>query len=566
MKTSLSASQRPAPLPTTTRGARARATRPSAAISSLRSSSSASAVASGTVLPRPPLSTRAPASATTAERAVSTTAAASRQEQEEKRGLQLLLQQQKAEDAAAVSGIIELVSSPSSGPRGSKGLSPEAARDFDAAVSALETSPRGVRDPASSPLLAGRWKLLFTTRPGTSSPIQRAFTGVEAFSVHQEVTAAVVSPRTGETLVPGSVTNVVTLGNAGTLRVVAATSTAAAPSPGFTPRRGPGAPFLKFLGTSSVAPPRSPGERLDFAFRKAAFYFTSGVTKGLSIPYPVPFETISKFKGDLGDEVKGFLDTTYLSPDGNFRLSRGNKGTLFVLQREEGTKRRLMDARKLNLSAEEVERAAAELSASGAGEAAPAKSPLALGKWRLAWSEQAPDAAPLQKALAGRVANWQVIGSSGGGESEKGAATTPLSNVVSLVPGLLDVVATATCVPFSNDRTLVDIDGLELRTLGGKARLLRIDRTGKTESDTRPAFFPESRRKMSEAEKEKKKTAAAAAKTNSSKSKPAAAAKKKEDTKKENNNVGFVDWLYLDADVRVTRGSKGSLFVHTRDV
>jgi hypothetical protein len=28
---------------------------------------------------------------------------------------------------------------------------------------------------------------------------------------------------------------------------------------------------------------------------------------------------------------------------------------------------------------------------------------------------------------------------------------------------------------------------------------------------------------------------------------------------------GFVDWLYLDAELRVTRGSKGSLFVHTRD-
>ncbi len=31
------------------------------------------------------------------------------------------------------------------------------------------------------------------------------------------------------------------------------------------------------------------------------------------------------------------------------------------------------------------------------------------------------------------------------------------------------------------------------------------------------------------------------------------------------NNPGFVDWLYLDNDLRVTRGSKGSLFVHTRE-
>lgn len=28
---------------------------------------------------------------------------------------------------------------------------------------------------------------------------------------------------------------------------------------------------------------------------------------------------------------------------------------------------------------------------------------------------------------------------------------------------------------------------------------------------------------------------------------------------------GYVDWLYLDDSLRVTRGSKGSLFVHVRD-
>jgi len=29
--------------------------------------------------------------------------------------------------------------------------------------------------------------------------------------------------------------------------------------------------------------------------------------------------------------------------------------------------------------------------------------------------------------------------------------------------------------------------------------------------------------------------------------------------------TGYVDWLYLDEGLRVTRGSKGSLFVHVRD-
>lgn len=43
------------------------------------------------------------------------------------------------------------------------------------------------QDPTNSSLLEGRWRLLFTTRPGSASPIQRAFTGVEAFTVYQEV-------------------------------------------------------------------------------------------------------------------------------------------------------------------------------------------------------------------------------------------------------------------------------------------------------------------------------------------------------------------------------------------
>lgn len=40
------------------------------------------------------------------------------------------------------------------------------------------------------------------------------------------------------------------------------------------------------------------------------------------IPYPVPFKL-------LGDETKGWIDITYLSSDGTFRLTRGNKGAAF---------------------------------------------------------------------------------------------------------------------------------------------------------------------------------------------------------------------------------------------
>lgn len=33
-----------------------------------------------------------------------------------------------------------------------------------------------------------RWQLLYTSRPGSASPIQRAFTGTEAFTIFQEIT------------------------------------------------------------------------------------------------------------------------------------------------------------------------------------------------------------------------------------------------------------------------------------------------------------------------------------------------------------------------------------------
>ena len=44
----------------------------------------------------------------------------------------------------------------------------------------------------------------------------------------------------------------------------------------------------------------------------------------LRLPYPVPFRL-------LGDEARGWLDTTYLSQ--RLRVSRGNKGTTFILGR-----------------------------------------------------------------------------------------------------------------------------------------------------------------------------------------------------------------------------------------
>ena len=43
------------------------------------------------------------------------------------------------------------------------------------------------QEPTRSPLLPGRWRLLYTSKPGTASPIQQTFVGVDAFKIFQEI-------------------------------------------------------------------------------------------------------------------------------------------------------------------------------------------------------------------------------------------------------------------------------------------------------------------------------------------------------------------------------------------
>lgn len=109
----------------------------------------------------------------------------------------------------------------------------------------------------------------------------------------------------------------------GELRVQALASTNARPLRNFTPRQGDGLILgLPIFGVSKNQPPADPDDRIDFRFVDAGFDLT---VLPFRLPYPVPFRL-------LGDEVKGWIDTTYLSP--TLRVSRGNKGTIFVLQKE----------------------------------------------------------------------------------------------------------------------------------------------------------------------------------------------------------------------------------------
>ncbi|CAA3013946.1 probable plastid-lipid-associated 12, chloroplastic [Olea europaea subsp. europaea] len=175
-----------------------------------------------------------------------------------------------------------------------RSASPQQLQEVERAVQILEDL-KGTSDPTSSSLIEGRWQLKFTTRPGTASPIQRTFVGVDSFSVFQEVYLRTDDPR---------VSNVVKFSDAiGELKVEAVASVKDA-------------------------------KRILFQFDRAAFSFNFLPFK---VPYPVPFRL-------LGDEAKGWLDTTYLSQSGNIRISRGNKGTTFVLQKETEPRQRLLSA------------------------------------------------------------------------------------------------------------------------------------------------------------------------------------------------------------------------------
>ncbi|PHT58831.1 putative plastid-lipid-associated protein 12, chloroplastic [Capsicum baccatum] len=184
-------------------------------------------------------------------------------------------------------------------------------QEVERAVKVLEGS-EGVSEPTSSSLIEGRWQLMFTTRPGSASPIQALATIKD-------------------------------------------------------------------------------GKRILFQFDRAAFSFKFLPFK---VPYPVPFRL-------LGDEAKGWLDTTYLSPSGNLRISRGNKvgepkrlratsytaivlGTTFVLQRETEPRQKLLSSISTGTRVEEAIEEFISLNKNVAN----SELELLKGEWQMIWSSQ----------------------------------------------------------------------------------------------------------------------------------------------------------------------------------
>ncbi|XP_057423736.1 probable plastid-lipid-associated protein 12, chloroplastic isoform X1 [Lotus japonicus] len=235
--------------------------------------------------------------------------------------------------------------------------SPNQLNAIERAIQVLERLG-GVPDPTNSNLIEGRWQLVFTTRPGTASPIQRTFVGVDFFSVFQEISLRTNDPRVG---------NIVSFSDAiGELKVEAAASI-------------------------------EDGKRILFRFDRAAFSFKFLPFK---VPYPVPFKL-------LGDEAKGWLDTTYLSHSGNLRISKGNKGTTFVLQKQTEPRQRLLTAIS---SGKGVKEAIDELISlkKNTGE----EPELEEGEWQMIWNSQSVTDSWLENAANGLMGK-QIIGKNG---------------------------------------------------------------------------------------------------------------------------------------------------------
>ena len=185
-----------------------------------------------------------------------------------------------------------------------KGLSAADKEEVFRLAASLEQhgSAAGAPDTNESPLLPGRWRVLFQGKPGADveflsaeswknylsgdgpSPIQNLVSGSGSVNRLYQVVELGDGPQ--------RVNNVVDLSPRAVIAIEA--------------------------DLEGKPQPR----RLGFRFTGGRVLLRTLWQGTLSLPYPVPFDL-------LGDNAKGWLQTDYLSS--SLRLSRGNKGSLFVL-------------------------------------------------------------------------------------------------------------------------------------------------------------------------------------------------------------------------------------------
>mmetsp|Transcript_25380 Transcript_25380/g.61020 ORF Transcript_25380/g.61020 Transcript_25380/m.61020 type:complete len:270 (-) Transcript_25380:508-1317(-) len=199
--------------------------------------------------------------------------------------------------------------------------------EISSLVSQLEAA-RSIPCPAVAPEVYGRWRLLQTTNADTASPIQRKAVDTTKFDIFQDIVLAEDGDDDDDAEIL-LVRQIVKFGETNELCVDALASTSAYPLPELTAREGTGKILgLNILGVSLVGEEAEedaerPDSRVKFVFDEGKFDFGS-----FTVPYPVPFRS-PLFR----DAVKGWIDITYLSD--RIRISRGNKGTTFILKKEE---------------------------------------------------------------------------------------------------------------------------------------------------------------------------------------------------------------------------------------
>jgi hypothetical protein len=195
-------------------------------------------------------------------------------------------------------------------------------QEIDYLISRLELSGYSIPQPAIAPQVIGKWKLIYTNNADTASPIQRKAVDASLFNIYQDIIL-----KDNKQLV---ISQIVKFGFGSELCVDALASTSKYPLEELTDRIGTGKILgLNVLGVSKVGEeakedPNKPDSRIKFVFDEGNFNLFDSMT----VPYPVPFRLPI-----LRDTVKGWIDITYLSD--RLRISKGNKGTTFVLVKEE---------------------------------------------------------------------------------------------------------------------------------------------------------------------------------------------------------------------------------------
>jgi hypothetical protein len=203
-------------------------------------------------------------------------------------------------------------------------------------VRQLEASQMSVPRPSIAEELYGRWKLLRTSNADTASPIQRKAVDASKYDIYQDI---LVVDDENENDDDGAssgggrgrlvVSQIVEFGKGNRLCVDALASTSAYPLEELTERVGSGTILgfnvlgVSLIGDEAAEDTTRPDSRVRFVFDEGRFELFDGK---LIVPYPVPFRS-PLFR----DAVKGWIDVTYLSD--RVRISRGNKGTTFVLRK-----------------------------------------------------------------------------------------------------------------------------------------------------------------------------------------------------------------------------------------